>query len=110
LRTIISRRIAIKHIRTTAEVFPPGDFIREELESRGWSQGDLARIIGRPLQMVNQIINARKAITAQTAKELGAALGTGPEVWMNLEVQWQLRSAPEPDQAIVKRAKAAMAA
>jgi len=100
----------MKHVRTIAEAFPPGDFIREELDARGWSQGDLARIIGRPLQMVNQIINGKKAITAQTAKELGAALGTGPEVWMNLEAQWQLRAAPEPDRAIARRAKAAMAA
>ena len=100
----------MKHSNRIAEVFPPGDFIREELDARGWSQGDLARIIGRPLQTVNQIINGKKTITAHTAKELGAAFGTGPEVWMNLEVQWQLRSAPEPDHAIARRAKATMAA
>jgi HTH-type transcriptional regulator/antitoxin HigA len=87
------------------EIFPPGEFIREELEARGWSQGDFARILGRPLQTVNQIINGKKAITAQTAKEIGLAFDTGPEVWMNLEVAWQLYRSPEADRSIVIRAR-----
>jgi len=33
--------------RTPAEVFPPGEFIREEIEARGWSQVELAEILGR---------------------------------------------------------------
>jgi HTH-type transcriptional regulator/antitoxin HigA len=86
-----------------AEVFPPGDFIREELEARGWSQGDLARVLGRPLQTVNQIINGRKRITAETAKALGVAFGTGPELWMSLETTYQLHTSPDPDPAITRR-------
>ncbi|CAN5473511.1 HigA family addiction module antitoxin [soil metagenome] len=89
-----------------AEVFPPGDFIREELQARKWTQGDLARILGRPLQTVNQIINGNKRITAETAKELGMAFGTGPELWLNLENAYRLSIAPEPDQAIATRAMA----
>ena len=54
--------------RPIAEVFPPGDFIREELEARGWTQTDLATILGRPFQVVNAIINGRKAITSRTAQ------------------------------------------
>ena len=92
--------------RVSVELFPPGDFIREELEARGWSQRDLAEILGRPLQSINQIINGRKAITAQTAKELALAFGTGPEVWMNLETQWQLHCTPDPDRSIPKRVAA----
>jgi len=87
------------------QILPPGEFIREELQARGWSQNQFARILGRPFQSVNQIINGHKAITAQTAKEIGVAFGTGPEVWMNLEAQWQLHRTPEPDQAIAERAK-----
>ena len=30
--------------RMIAEAFPPGEFIREELAARGWSQTDLATI------------------------------------------------------------------
>ena len=54
--------------RHIAEAFPPGDFIREELEARGWTQEDLARILNRPYQTVNAIINGRKAITSRTVR------------------------------------------
>jgi HTH-type transcriptional regulator/antitoxin HigA len=87
-----------------ADVFPPGDFIREELDERGWTQGDLARVIGRPLQVVNEIVNGKKRITAQTAKAIGLALGTGPELWINLQSQYDLHSTPEADPQIVQRA------
>lgn len=49
--------------RSVASVFPPGDFIREELEARGWTQRDLAEILGRPIQAVNAIVNGKKEIT-----------------------------------------------
>ncbi len=90
-----------------AEVFPPGDFLREEMEARGWNQRDLARILDRPVQVVNEIINGRKRITAETAKELGLAFGTGPEYWINLEVAYRLGKAREPDPGIAQRARLA---
>lgn len=96
--------MALKHFKP-AEVFPPGEYLREELAARGWTQGDLAKVIGRPTQVVNEIINGKKAITAQTAKELGLALGTGPELWANLQVYYDLHSTPDADTAIGERAK-----
>ncbi len=87
-----------------AEVFPPGDYLREELEARGWTQSDFAKILGRPLQTVNEIINGRKRITVESAKEIGLALGTGPEVWLNLENAYRLHTTPDPDRAIERRA------
>jgi len=87
-----------------AEVFPPGDYIRGELEARKWTQVDFARIIGRPLQAVNEIVNGKKRITVETAKEIGAAFGTGPEVWVNLQSYYDLHSTPDPDPRIERRA------
>ena len=39
-----------------AEVFPPGDFIRDELDARDWSQVDLAEIMGRPTETINRLV------------------------------------------------------
>ena len=61
-------------------------------------------MIGRPLQTVNQIINGNERITVETAKEIGLALGTGPEVWLNLETTYRIHTMPDPDKAIAKRA------
>jgi HTH-type transcriptional regulator / antitoxin HigA len=88
-----------------AEAFHPGEYIREELAARDWSQTDFAKITGRPLQAVNEIINGRKRITAETALAIGAAFGTGPEVWINLQSAYDLHMAGKPDPAIAQRAQ-----
>ena len=90
---------------TFAEVFPPGEFLREELEARNWSQTELAEIIGRPVRLINEIIAGKKAITPETAIQLGESLGTGPEVWMNLESHYQLYKVRIADNLIKRRAE-----
>ena len=92
-------------MNTTAETFPPGEFLREELEARGWSQTELAEIIGRPVRLINELIAGKKAITPETAIQLGDSLGTGPDVWMNLESQYQLSKVRASDGLIARRAK-----
>jgi HTH-type transcriptional regulator/antitoxin HigA len=89
-----------------AEVFPPGEYLRDELQARGWTQGEFARIIGRPVQAVNEIVNGKKRITVETANAIGLALGTGPELWLNLEITYRLHTTAAPDPAIEKRAAA----
>ena len=73
-----------------ARIFPPGRVISEELEARNWTQIDLAEIMGRPSQTINEIIKGTKQITPETALELSAALGLSAEFWVNLEINYQL--------------------
>jgi len=91
--------------RTVAEVFPPGEFLREELEARGWTQGDLAEILGRPLARINEIICGKRAITPETAKGLSEALGTSADLWLNLENVYQLSKVRKADNTVERRAK-----
>src|SRR6516165_441468 len=91
--------------RTPAEVFPPGDFIRDELDARGWTQGDLAQIMGRPLQAVNELISGKKQITPDTALGLAKAFGDDDALyWMNLESVYRLSKAKPADEAVSRRA------
>lgn len=75
---------------TPGEVFTPGDYLREELDERGWTATEFAEIIGRPLQAVSEILNGKKEITTETAIQIGQALGTSPELWLNLQMQHRL--------------------
>lgn len=79
--------------RTIAEIFHPGVFLEEELEARGWSQIDLAEIISKSPTDINLIIKGKRSITPETAIAFGDAFGTGAELWMNLESQYQLSQA-----------------
>lgn len=88
-----------------AEVFPPGEFIKEELEARGWSQTDLADILGRPVQLVNEIIANRRGITPDTARGLAAAFGTSAELWLNLDMAYQLSKAKATEPGVSLRAR-----
>src|SRR5690242_20716369 len=80
-----------------AEAFPPGDFLTEELEARHWSQNDFAQILGRPAQFVSEIISGKKEITRESAAQIGAALGTGPEYWLNLQNAYLLWNQSQSD-------------
>ena len=75
---------------TPAEVFPPGEYLRDELEERGWTVTEFAEIIGRPIQAVSEILNAKKDITPETAVSFAEALGTSAELWLNLQTAYKL--------------------
>lgn len=63
---------------------PVGEFIKDELEYRGWNQEDLASMMETSLKTINQIIKGKQGITVQSAIKLGAVFGQSPEYWLNL--------------------------
>ena len=69
---------------------PPGELLGEEIGVRGMTQRELATLMGRPPQVVNLIINGKKAITPQTAIQLEHALGIAATIWVGLEAQYRL--------------------
>ncbi|HZQ12683.1 MAG TPA: helix-turn-helix domain-containing protein [Pseudolabrys sp.] len=92
--------------RIPAEVFPPGEFIRDELEARGWKQEDLAKIMGRPLQAINELIGGKKQITPETALGLAKAFGDDDALyWLNLDNVYRLSKAKPVDHAVEHRAR-----
>src|ERR1700732_1298357 len=92
--------------RTPAEVFAPGEFIRDELDARGWTQGDLAQIMGRPLQFVNELVAGKKQITPETALGRAQALGDDDALyWMILDNVYRLAQTKPADDAVGRRAK-----
>jgi HTH-type transcriptional regulator / antitoxin HigA len=93
------------NIRTPVQVLSPGEFLREELECRGWSQAELAEILARPPRLISEIIAGKRAITPETAKGLEAALGTSAELWMNLEAGFQLSKTRVETSVVSRRAK-----
>ena len=90
--------------------FPPGAFIEEELEARGWSARTLAGVLDEGEEAVDDLLAGRRALTPEIAVSLAAALGTSAELWMNLESAYRLSLADPPDPDIRARAERQMAA
>lgn len=90
--------------RQMAEVFPPGDVIKEELEARGWTQIDFAEIIGKSARLVNEVIAGKRAVTPDTARALADAFGTSAQFWMNLESSYQLSKLKTDASPVARRA------
>ena len=84
---------------TRSDAYPdvaisPGEYLAEEIKAREISQKELARRIGRPANAINEIINGKKTITAETALQLEDVIPEIPaRFWLNLETDYQLTKA-----------------
>ena len=73
----------------------PGQFLADELAALNMSPTELAHILHVPPNRIYQILNGKRAITADTALRLSQWLGTSAEMWMNLQKLYELRLAEQ---------------
>lgn len=67
----------------------PGEILAEYLETVGMSQRDLALRTGLTPKTINEIVNAKAPVTAETALKLERVLGRPAHFWQNLESLYQ---------------------
>ena len=82
----------------------PGEFIKEEMDARGWSQRDLAYILAVPEQSVNVIVSGKRGISPEMAKSLGEAFDVSADYFANLQKAFEMSTARAPDPAVARRA------
>ena len=69
----------------------PGEMLLKEfLEPLEVTQRAFAEHLGWTYARLNEIVKARRGVSADSALALGEALGTGPEFWLNLQRDWDL--------------------
>jgi addiction module HigA family antidote len=72
----------------------PGEVLREEfLIPLGLSAGALAKACALPRTRIERIAAEMTSVTADTALRLGKALNTSPQVWMNLQTDFDVEVA-----------------
>ncbi|UFZ02144.1 HigA family addiction module antitoxin [Bradyrhizobium ontarionense] len=89
---------------TPPPVDHPGTFIEEELESRRWTQADLAYILSWDASQLNKLIKGGTSITPDTAVALGDAFAMPAEFFMNLQKMYDLQKARKADPGVKTRA------
>lgn len=73
----------------------PGEVLREVLDDCGMSQAELSRRMDRPIKTINEIVQGKAAITAETAIQLERATGIAAAFWTSLESGYQNHLARE---------------
>ena len=80
--------------RKQLDPIPPGEILREEfMRPLGISVTALARDIAVPANRISQIVNGKRALSADTALRLGKYFGVSPEIWLDLQSDYELRLA-----------------
>ena len=72
----------------------PGEVLREEfLIPLGMSPGALARACGVPRTRIERLVSEQTGVTADTALRLAKAFGTSPDLWLNLQNDFDVQVA-----------------
>lgn len=70
----------------------PGEILREDfLEPLGISINQLSRDLSVPPNRISEIVNGKRAITADTALRLEQYFGVEAQFWLNLQTEFDLR-------------------
>jgi antitoxin HigA-1 len=85
------------------EPIHPGKFLADELEALNMNAAQLAQVLHVPPNRVYQILNGQRALTADTALRLSQWLGTSPELWLNLQMMYELRLAEKEKGQEIRR-------
>jgi addiction module HigA family antidote len=73
-----------------APIVHPGRLLKREMAARKLSANKLSLDIGVPSGRITDILNFRRAITADTAVRLGRYFGNGPQFWLDLQGQYDI--------------------
>ena len=71
----------------------PGEFLAETLEELGVSQAAFARALGVSPMRISHVIKGARPVTAELALLFGRALDQSPQYWLNLQADYDLKTA-----------------
>jgi addiction module HigA family antidote len=71
----------------------PGEFLAETLADLGLSQAAFARAIGVAPMRISYVIKGARPVTAELALLFGRAFDQSPHYWLNLQADYDLKSA-----------------
>ncbi len=80
----------MKKLRKRLPTHPGGILKRQYLEPLGLSVSEVAKAIGVSRKTVSMLVNQRCAVTPDIALRLANAFGTSPELWLNLQQNYDL--------------------
>ncbi len=90
---------------TPAEPVHPGGILKEEIEYRGLSQRKLAAQMGMSYSILNEVLNAKRPVTAEYALLFEAMLGIDAGLFIRMQADYNMQIARK-DATLAKRLNA----
>jgi addiction module HigA family antidote len=82
----------------------PGETLREDvLPALDKSKSEIARLLGVSRQTLYDVLNEKQPITANLALRIGKLVGGGPEIWMRMQLRYDLEIAERALAREIKR-------
>ena len=82
----------------------PGEVLKEELEFRGISQRGLARDMGISYSVLNEVLNAKRALSPELAMMMEAALGVDAAPLLAMQNEYDMQMA-ERNESFMEKLK-----
>ena len=70
----------------------PGMMIKPELEERGISQKEFAKILGTQPSHLSEVLNGKRALTTELAVKIENAIGLPAKILLSAQTQYELES------------------
>jgi addiction module HigA family antidote len=86
--------------KNTPPLHPGEVLLKDFLEPLNLSQKQFVDHIGWTYPRLNEIINKRRGVTADSALTLGEAFNIEPEFWLNLQRDWDLWQARQTHRCV----------
>jgi len=91
------------NIPTNSTPTHPGEMLVEEfLKPMEITQRELADAIHVPYQRIDELVNRKRGVTPSTALRLARFFGMSADVWLNLQMRWDLYKVNESEKQDIK--------
>ncbi|HEY9110294.1 MAG TPA: HigA family addiction module antitoxin [Rhodanobacteraceae bacterium] len=85
--------MSIPATRNGLPAIHPGELLEEILRDLGMSQAAFAKAIGVSPMRISHAIRGERPVTADLALRFGRAFGQTPQMWLNLQADYDLKTA-----------------
>jgi addiction module HigA family antidote len=84
----------------------PGEILREDfILPHNLTQVELAKALKTTFRTINEIVNCKRSISPEMALKLARYFGTSPDIWLNLQADYDLYKAKLKSRKIIEGIK-----
>ena len=76
----------------------PGMMIKPELDERGISQKEFAKMLGTQPSHLSEVLNGKRTLTTELAVKIENAIGLPAKILLSAQTQYELESTVEDNQ------------